>query len=147
MSKGRNTQLTKGLLREVEAGGSLPQDRLDVVRDLAAEGVRPILLRRALGLSAPLWNRLMKADDEGNPSPLAEAIEAGIAQGASEVVAVMRANMRAGDTRAAAWLGERVYKIGADEGPTDAPRVAIFINAALTPEEYSKLVSIPAPFA
>lgn len=138
----RNTQLTKGIVRDLEAGGTLPQDRLDIVRELSAEGVRPVLLRRVLGLSPALFNRLMKPDEEGNPSPLAEAIEAGIAQGASEVVSVMRTNMRNGDTRAAAWLGEKVYKIGSEDGPKEGPRIQIVLNAALTPDEYNRVIHV-----
>ncbi len=138
---GRNTQLTKGIVRDLATNG-LPPDALNIVRDLAAEGCREHAIRRTLGLSPAQWNALKKDDDEGELSPLALAIEEGRAEGAGEVIAVMRARMKEGDTRAAEWLGDKLYKIGREDGPGEAPRVLIQINAALSPEEYARVIHV-----
>lgn len=137
----RNTQLTKGVVRDLATKG-LPAASLDIVRELAAEGCREHAIRRTLGLSPSQWNALKKDDAEGELSPLALAIEEGRAEGAGEVIAVMRARMKEGDTRAAEWLGDKLYKIGREDGPTEAPRVQILINAALTPEEYARVIHV-----
>lgn len=70
----RNTQLTKGIVRDLATKG-LPADALNVVRELAAEGCREHAIRRTLGLSPAQWNALKKDDAEGELSPLALAIE------------------------------------------------------------------------
>lgn len=137
----RNTQLTKGIVRDLATKG-LPVDALNIVRDLAAEGCREHAIRRTLGLSPAQWNALKKDDAEGELSPLALAIEEGRAEGAGEVIAVMRARMKEGDTRAAEWLGDKLYKIGREDGPGEAPRVLIQINAALTAEEYAREIHV-----
>ena len=137
----RNTQLTKGIVRDLATKG-LPVDALNIVRDLAAEGCREHAIRRTLGLSPAQWNALKKDDAEGELSPLALAIEEGRAEGAGEVIAVMRARMKEGDTRAAEWLGDKLYKIGREDGPGEAPRVLIQINAALSPEEYARVIHV-----
>lgn len=54
----------------------------------------------------------------------------------------MRARMKEGDTRAAEWLGDKLYKIGREDGPGEAPRVLIQINAALSPEEYARVIHV-----
>ncbi|WP_137719278.1 hypothetical protein [Methylobacillus flagellatus] len=137
----RNTQLTKGVVRDLATNG-LPAASLDIVRDLAAEGCREHAIRRTLGLSPSQWNALKKDDAEGELSPLALAMEEGRAEGAGEVIAVMRARMKEGDTRAAEWLGDKLYKIGREDGPGEAPRVLIQINAALSPEEYARVIHV-----
>ena len=137
----RNTQLTKGVVRDLATNG-LPAASLDIVRDLAAEGCREHAIRRTLGLSPAQWNALKKDDAEGELSPLALAIEEGRAEGAGEVIAVMRARMKAGDTRAAEGRGDKLYKIGREDGPGEAPRVLIQINAALSPEEYARVIHV-----
>ncbi len=137
----RNTHLTKGIVRDLATKG-LPADALNVVRELAAEGCREHAIRRTLGLSPAQWNALKKDDAEGELSPLALAIEEGRAEGAGEVIAVMRARMKEGDTRAAEWLGDKLYKIGREDGPGEAPRVLIQINAALTAEEYARVIHV-----
>lgn len=137
----RNTQLTKGVVRDLITNG-LPAASLDIVRGLAAEGCREHAIRRTLGLSPSQWNALKKDDAEGELSPLALAMEEGRAEGAGEVIAVMRARMKEGDTRAAEWLGDKLYKIGREDGPGEAPRVLIQINAALSPEEYARVIHV-----
>lgn len=137
----RNTQLTKGIVRDLATSG-LPADALNIVRELAAEGCREHAIRRTLGLTPAQWNTLKKDDDEGELSPLALAMEEGRAEGAGEVIAVMRARMKEGDTRAAEWLGDKLYKIGREDGPNEAPRVQILINAALTPDEYARVIHV-----
>ncbi|MFA5493376.1 MAG: hypothetical protein WC247_01250 [Porticoccaceae bacterium] len=137
----RNTQLTKGVVRDLATNG-LPAASLDIVRGLAAEGCREHAIRRTLGLSPSQWNALKKDDAEGELSPLALAMEEGRAEGAGEVIAVMRARMKEGDTRAAEWLGDKLYKIGREDGPGEAPRVLIQINAALSPEEYARVIHV-----
>lgn len=137
----RNTQLTKGVVRDLATNG-LPAASLDIVRGLAAEGCREHAIRRTLGLSPSQWNALKKDDAEGELSPLALAMEEGRAEGAGEVIAVMRARMKEGDTRAAEWLGDKLYKIGREDGPGEAPRVLIQINAALSPDEYARVIHV-----
>lgn len=137
----RNTKITKGIARELLAAG-LPAASLDLVRELSAEGVREHTLRRALGLSLAQWNGLKKETPEGELSPLALAIEEGRAEGAGEVIAVMRARMNEGDTRAAEWLGDKLYKIGREDGAADGARVLIQINSALTAEEYGRVIHV-----
>lgn len=137
----RNNKITKGLARDLPTKG-LPVEALNLVRELAAEGCREHAVRRALGLSPQQWNALKKDDAEGELSPLALAIEEGRAEGAGEVIAVMRARMKEGDTRAAEWLGDKLYKIGREDGPGEAPRVLIQINAALSAEEYARVIHV-----
>ena len=137
----RHNKITKGIVRDLATKG-LPADALNVVRELAAEGCREHAIRRTLGLSPAQWNALKKDDAEGELSPLALAIEEGRAEGAGEVIAVMRARMTEGDTRAAEWLGDKLYKIGREDGPGEAPRVLIQINAALTAEEYARVIHV-----
>ncbi|UTV81828.1 hypothetical protein MQE22_04155 [Acidithiobacillus sp. YTS05] len=138
----RNTKLTKGHLRDLETKG-LPEDSLNVVREMAAEGCREPAIRRALGLTYPQWRALKKDTADGDLSPLAQALEEGRAEGAGEVIAFMRAKMLEGDTRAAEWLGDRLYKIGREDGSQeDAPRVLIQINAALSPDDYGRIIDV-----
>jgi len=137
----RNTQLTKGVVRDLATKG-LPAEALNIVRELATEGCREHAIRRTLGLSPSQWNALKKDDAEGELSPLALAMEEGRAEGAGEVIAVMRARMKEGDTRAAEWLGDKLYKIGREDGPGEAPRVLIQINAALTADEYARVIHV-----
>ncbi|MEW5890973.1 MAG: hypothetical protein AB1768_18485 [Pseudomonadota bacterium] len=137
----RHNKITKGIVRDLATKG-LPADALNVVRELAAEGCREHAIRRTLGLTPSQWNALKKDDAEGELSPLALAIEEGRAEGAGEVIAVMRARMKEGDTRAAEWLGDKLYKIGREDGPGEAPRVLIQINAALTAEEYARVIHV-----
>ncbi|MFC4487228.1 hypothetical protein [Tepidiphilus baoligensis] len=48
-----------------------------------------------------------------------------------------------GDIRAAEWLADRIYQINRGDGnDEDAPRVQIFISAAMSPEEYSRVIEI-----
>lgn len=138
----RNTQLTKGLLRDLPTKG-LPTEALNIVRELAAEGCREHVIRRTLGLKPAQWNALKKDDeDDGELSQLALALEEGRAEGAGEVIAIMRSRMKEGDTRAAEWLGDKLYKIGREDGAGEAPRVLIQINAALSPEDYGRVIHV-----
>jgi len=137
----RRTQLTKV---ELAALPALPASALDIARELATEGVREHTIRRALGLSPSEWKRLKEDTEEGELSPLALALEEGRADGAGEIVAFMKDKMKSeGDFRAAEWLADRIYKINkGDGGNDDTPRVLIQINAALSPDEYSKVIHV-----
>ena len=132
-----------------EPGGTLALPnleprQLDVVRMLAQEGNREHTIRRALGLTPAQWKRLKEDTEDGELSPLALALEEGRAEGAGEIVAFMKDKMKnEGDIRAAEWLADRIYKINKGDGNNeDAPRVLIQINAALSPEEYSRVINI-----
>jgi hypothetical protein len=117
---------------------------LDLVRLLAAEGNREHTIRRALELSPAQWKRLKEDTDDGELSPLSLALEEGRAEGAGEIVAFMKTKMKdEGDIRAAEWLADRIYKINKGDGNNDdTPRVLIQINAALSPEDYSRVLDI-----
>lgn len=137
----RRTELTKAERASLPA---LPATALDIARELAIEGVREHTIRRALGLSPSEWKRLKEDTEEGELSPLALALEEGRADGAGEIVAFMKDKMKSeGDFRAAEWLADRIYKINkGDGGNDDAPRVLIQINAALSPDEYAKVIHV-----
>lgn len=140
-----NNQLTKKESGSALALPDLEPRHLDLVRILAAEGNREHTIRRALELSPSQWKRLKEAEgEEGELSPLALALEEGRAEGAGEIVAFMKDKMKnEGDIRAAEWLADRIYKINKGDGNNeDAPRVLIQINAALSPEEYSRVINI-----
>lgn len=72
------------------------------------------------------------------------ALEESRAEGAGEIVAFMKGKMKnEGDIRAAEWLADRIYQINRGDGnDEDAPRVQIFISAAMSPEEYSRVIEI-----
>lgn len=143
-----NNQLTKNPTGGALALPDLEPRQLDLVRMLAAEGNREHTIRRALGLSPGQWKRLKEDTEDGELSPLALALEEGRAEGAGEIVAFMKAKMKnEGDIRAAEWLADRIYKINKGDGNNeDAPRVLIQINAALSPEEYSRVIHVqPEP--
>lgn len=122
----------------------LTSAQLDIVRELAQEGNREHTIRRALRLSPTEWKKHKEAQETGEISPLALALEEGRAEGAGEIVAFMKNKMKLeGDIRAAEWLANRIYKINKGDGNSeDAPRVLIQINAALTPEDYGKVIHV-----
>ena len=125
--------------------GTLPtliQQNLDAVRILAREGTREHTIRRVLGLTQKEWKALKADDDDGELSPLALALEEGRADGAGDVIAFMKTRMADGSERAAEFLADRVFQLNRGDGNADVPRVAIIINAALSPAEYGQIVSI-----
>lgn len=123
---------------------ALSCQNLDAVRLLAQEGNREHTIRRALGLTPSQWKNLKEDSEDGELSPLSLALEEGRAEGAGEIVAFMKEKMKIeGDIRAAEWLADRIYKINKGDGNNDdAPRVLIQINAALSPEEYGRIVHV-----
>ncbi|WP_127477529.1 hypothetical protein [Sulfurivermis fontis] len=143
-----NNQLTKNPTGGALALPDLEPRHLELVRMLAQEGNREHTIRRALGLTPAQWKRLKEDTEDGELSPLALALEEGRAEGAGEIVAFMKDKMKnEGDIRAAEWLADRIYKINKGDGNNeDAPRVLIQINAALSPEEYSRVIHVqPEP--
>jgi len=122
----------------------LSPHQLDIARELAQEGNREHTIRRALSLTPAQWKQLKEDTEEGELSPLALALEEGRAEGAGEIVAFMKDKMKAeGDIRAAEWLADRIYKINKGDGNNeDAPRVLIQINAALSPEDYGRIINV-----
>jgi hypothetical protein len=124
---------------------TLEPRQLDAARLLAQEGSREHTIRRVLGLTPAQWKALRKDTDDGDLSPLALALEEGRAEGAGEVIAFMKQKMaKEGDTRAAEWLADKVYKIGRGDGDAETPRVLIQINAALSAEEYQRVIHVQA---
>lgn len=124
---------------------TLASRQLDAVRLLAQDGNREHTIRRALGLTPAQWRALKEDTDAGDLSPLALALEEGRAEGAGEIVAFMKTQMRdGGNIEAAKWLAANVYQIGRGDGDTDTPRVLIQINAALSPDEYTKVINAKA---
>lgn len=123
---------------------NLTSAQLDIVRELAQEGNREHTIRRALGLSPTEWKKHKEAQETGEISPLTLALEEGRAEGAGEIVAFMKNKMKLeGDIRAAEWLADRIYKINKGDGNSEeAPRVLIQINAALSPEDYGKVIHV-----
>lgn len=125
--------------------GTLPAlttQNLDAVRILAREGIREHTIRRVLGLTPKEWKALKAGDDDGELSPLALALEEGRADGAGDVIAFMKTRMADGSERAAEFLADRVFQLNRGDGNAEAPRVAIIINAALSPAEYAQLVAV-----
>lgn len=123
---------------------ALDERHLDVARELAQEGCREHTVRRALGLTPQHWRALKEDTEEGELSPLALALEEGRASGAGEIVSFFKDKMKnEGSERAAEWLADRIYKINKGDGNSDdAPRVLIQINAALSPEDYTKVINV-----
>lgn len=140
-TKRRRTALTK---KEQAALPALPSEALDIARELATEGVREHTIRRTLGLTPAQWRKLQEDTEDGQLSPLALALEEGRADGAGEIVAFMKHKMQGeGDIRAAEWLADRIFKINKGDGNgDDAPRVLIQINAALSPEDYGRVINV-----
>ena len=121
---------------------ALPARSLDVVRELAAEGTREHVIRRCLGLSPREWKQLKEGTEDDELSPLALALEEGLAEGAGEIVSFMKERMRNGSETAATWLADRIFKINKGDGNAEAaPRVLIQINAALSPEDYGRIIN------
>lgn len=117
--------------------------QLELVRMLATEGNREHTIRRALGLSPSQWKRLKEDTEDGELSPLALALEEGRADGAGEIVAFMKDKMKSErDIRAAEWLASNIFQINKGDGNGEAPRVLIQISAALSPEEYSRVINV-----
>jgi len=123
---------------------ALDDRNLDVARELAQEGCREHTIRRALGLTPAQWRVLKEDTEEGELSPLALALEEGRAEGAGEIVSFMKDKMKnEGSERAAEWLADRIYKINKGDGNSDdAPRVLIQINAALSPDDYARVIDV-----
>lgn len=117
--------------------------QLDLVRMLAAEGNREHTIRRALELSPSQWKRLKEDGEAGELSPLTLALEEGRAEGAGEIVAFMKDKMKnERSERAAEWLATNIFQINKGDGNGEAPRVLIQINAALSPEDYGRVIHV-----
>lgn len=121
---------------------ALTTQNLDAVRILAREGTREHTIRRVLGLTPKEWKALKADDDDGELSPLALALEEGRADGAGDVIAFMKTRMADGSERAAEFLADRVFQLNRGDGNAEAPRVAIIINAALSPAEYAQVIAV-----
>lgn len=138
-----DNQLTKNPTGGALALPDLEPRHLELVRMLAAEGNREHTIRRALSLTPSQWKRLKEDGEDGELSALQLALEEGRADGAGEIVSFMKTKMKEeGDIRAAEWLATNIFQINKGDGNTDQPRVQIFINAALSPEEYSRVINI-----
>jgi hypothetical protein len=137
------TELTKKPTGGALALPDLEPRQLELVRMLATEGNREHTIRRALGLSPREWKQLRENSEDGELSPLALALEEGRAEGAGEVVAFMKNKMKnEGDIRAAEWLASNIFQINKGDGNGEAPRVLIQINAALSPEDYGRIINV-----
>ncbi|WP_329856407.1 hypothetical protein [Stenotrophomonas muris] len=115
---------------------------LDAARLLAQEGCREHTIRRALGLTLSQWKALKEDTEAGELSPLALALEEGRAEGAGDIIAFMKKRMGEGSERAAEFLADRVFQLGRGDGNADVPRVAIFIQAAMSPDEYARVIAV-----
>lgn len=122
----------------------LSGDQLGVVRTLAKEGVREMSLRRVLGLTPAQWKALRADLADGDLSPLSLALAEGLAEGQTDIINFMKRRMTdENDFQAASWLADRVFKLGRQESEDGiAPRVSIVINAAMTPEEYARMIEV-----
>lgn len=124
------------------AVSGLDAQQLELARLLAIEGTREHTIRRALQLTPSQWKQLKQDTDEGDLSPLALALEEGRAEGAGEIISFMKTKMKDDrDVRAAEWLAANIFQINKGDGNTEAPRVFIQINAALSPEEYARVIN------
>lgn len=134
-----STDKTSGAL----SVAALDARQIELVRLLATEGTREHTIRRALELTPSQWKRLKEDMDDGELSPLALALEEGRAEGAGEIISFMKQKMKnEGSERAAEWLAANIFQINKGDGNSEAPRVLIQINAALTAEEYEKVIQV-----
>ncbi|MBL8308016.1 MAG: hypothetical protein JNM33_15095 [Rubrivivax sp.] len=120
----------------------LTDQQLEVVRALATEGTTLPTIRRALGLHPKAWATLMQDAPDGSLSPLNLALQDGRAAGVDSLVSFFKSRMRDGDVRAAEWLGDRVFRVGKEDGAAEQPRVSIVINAAMSPDEYRRMIEV-----
>ena len=120
----------------------LTEEALNAVRLLAQEGCREHTIRRAVGLTVAQWKALKGEAEDGELSPLALALEEGRAEGAGDVIAFMKVRMQEGSERAAEFLADRVFQLNRGDGNAEVPRVSIFINAALTPDDYARVIDM-----
>lgn len=137
------TKATPKARAGVTALPTLNADQLDGVRALAREGVREMTARRALGLTPAQWKALRADLPDGELSPLSLALAEGLAEGQADVIAFMKRRMVSENSESAAtWLASNVFKLGKPDGEDTAPRVAIVINAAMTPEDYRRMIEV-----
>jgi hypothetical protein len=100
-------------------------------------------MRRVLGLTPSHWKALRADGPDGELSPLSLALAEGIAEGQADIINFMKRRMsQDNDFQAASWLAERVFKLGRQEADDPAPRVSIVINAAMTPDEYRRMIEV-----
>lgn len=126
--------------KDLPASIDLTKDQLGQARKMAAAGCKEPLIRSALGgIPSTRWRALKAPTDDGDPSPLALALETGHADLAHEVVSFMIGRMRDGDVSAARWLGERVCRFEDPDKKDDAPRVMVVVNAAMSEVEYREV--------
>ncbi len=117
--------------------------QLDAIRSLAREGVREMTARRALGLTPQQWKALRADMPDGELSLLSLALAEGLAEGQADVIAFMKRRMTQDNSETAAtWLASAVFKLGKQGGDDIAPRVSIIINAAMSPEEYRRMIEV-----
>jgi hypothetical protein len=117
--------------------------QLDAVRSLAREGVREMTARRALGLTPQQWKASRADMPDGELSPLSIALAEGLAEGQADVIAFMKRRMTQNNSESAAtWLASTVFKLGKQDGEDTAPRVSIVINAAMSPDEYRRMIEV-----
>jgi len=122
---------------------ALTPEQLDGVRSLAREGVREMTARRALALTPQQWKALRADLPDGELSPLSLALAEGLAEGQADVIAFMKRRMTQENSETAAtWLASNVFKLGKAEGEDTAPRVSIVINAAMSPEDYRRMIEV-----
>ena len=121
---------------------TLSAPQLEAVRLLATEGTREHTIRRTLGLSPAAWKSLRSDLPDGDLSPLGLALEEGRAAAIDDLVAFFKGKMREGDVRAAEWIGDKLYKIGKEDGNGEQPRVLIQINAAMSPDDYRRMIEV-----
>lgn len=123
---------------------TLSAEQLDGVRSLAREGVREMTARRALGFTPQQWKALRADLPDGELSPLSLALAEGLAEGQADIIAFMKRRMTQEDSETAAtWLAANVFKLGKTDGDDNtAPRVSIVINAAMTPDEYRRMIEV-----
>lgn len=121
---------------------TLPANGLQVIRDLASNGVQETVLAKALGISYEVWQRIREEDPEAKAAWVeAKKLEEDRLVGMLFEQAVEKKNV----TGAIFLLkGRHAYR---DIGPTDgsdAARIGVTINipAPLAPEEYAKLINV-----
>lgn len=119
------------------------EQQLSVVRSLAHEGTREHTIRRALCLTPPQWKALRADLPDGQLSPLSLALAEGLAEGQADVIAFMKRRMSQENSESAAvWLATNVFKLAKEDGGAEQPRVSIVINAAMSPEEYRRMIEV-----
>ena len=120
---------------------NLPATQLDLVKELAGQGLQPVTIARTLGIESKDWRELLQPPEPGAMSPLALALLEGEAMIADCAIAVCLEQIRAGDPVMAKWWLEKFAPQQKREGggSTTNNGVTIIIRAAMDEQTYRQV--------